>query len=126
MSTASTITRPQSTRMTAIGLVIAAAGVLAIIPVRAGQDAGFALVVGPLLLLSAGLVWRYGLVRRYGLPAHIWAAVLGVLLVLMHGSYAIVGFSDGGELRIVLLDVAIAVGAAVALFGAASYIAGRR
>ncbi|MDQ4039300.1 MAG: hypothetical protein M3313_13350 [Actinomycetota bacterium] len=120
MSTSSTITRPQSTRTTAIGLVIAALGVLAIIPVRAGQDAGFALVVGPLLLLSAALVWPFGL------PAHIWAAVAGVLLVLMHGSYAIAGFSDGGELSIVLLDVVIAVGAAVAVFGAVRYITSRR
>ncbi len=120
MSTASTITRPQSTRMTALGLVIAAAGVLAIIPVRAGQDAGFALVVGPLLLLSAALVWRFGL------PAHIWAAVVGVLLVLMHGSYAIAGFSDGGELPIVLLDVSIAIGAAIALVGAVRHLASQR
>ncbi len=120
MSTASTITRPQSTRMTAIGLVIAAAGVLAIIPVRAGEDAGFALVVGPLLLVSAALVWRFGL------PAHIWAAVVGLLLVLMHGSYAIAGLSDGGELPIVLLDVAIAVGAAIALVGAVRHFASQR
>lgn len=120
MSTSATIIRPRATRTAVIGLVIAALAVLAIIPVRAGEDAGFALVLGAVLLLSAAIVWRFGL------PAHIWVAVLGVLLVLMHGSYAVTGLSDGGELRIILLDVAIAVGAAVALFGAVSYLAGRR
>jgi len=116
----STTTRSRSTRTAVTGLVLSALAVLAVIPVRAGEDAGFALVVGSLLLTSAALVWRFAV------PAHIWAAVLGLLLMLMFGSYTAAGLSDGGELAVLLLDMAITVGGALTLYGAVTYLAGRR
>lgn len=119
MSSATTTIRPRSTRTAVTGLVLAGLGVLAIIAIRP-DDVGFALVVGSLLLLSAALVWRFGK------PAHIWATVLGLLLLLMFGSYAVAGLSGGGELPIILGDLVITIAGAVTVYGAVSYLAGRR
>lgn len=102
------------------GLVLAGLAVLAIIPVRGGEDAGFALVVGPLLLLSAAALWRLGR------PAHLWAAVLGLLMTLMFGAYAVVGLTDSGEPGVIVLDVAVTVGAVLTLYGAVTYLAANR
>ncbi|CAN5178062.1 hypothetical protein BH20ACT5_BH20ACT5_10860 [soil metagenome] len=120
MTNPTTNTRPRSTRTAVVGLVLAGLAVLAIIPVRGGEDAGFALVVGPLLLLSAAALWRFGR------PAHIWAAVLGLLMTLMFGAYAVVGLTDGGEPGVIVLDVAVTVGAVLTLYGAVTYLAGSR
>lgn len=102
------------------GLLLGTVAALATLPVRAGADAGFALVVAALLLLTAGLVWRFGLF------AHVWAAVLGLLLVLMFGSYSVAGIADGVEVGVLLIDVALTVAGALTCYGAVAYVIGRR
>ncbi len=119
-TTRTTSTPPASTRIAVVGLLVTTVAALAILPVRGGEDAGFALVLAAVLVLTAGLVWKFGS------PAHIWAAVLGLLLVLMFGSYSIAGLASGGEVGVLLIDLAATVGGAMALYGAVSYIIGRR
>lgn len=119
-TTRTTSTQPTSTRIALGGLLVTTVAAVAILPVRGGEDAGFALILAAVLVLTAGLVWKFGL------PAHIWAAILGLLLVLMFGSYAIAGLVDGGEVAVLLIDLAAAVGGAMTLYGAVSYVIGRR
>lgn len=108
----STPARARQGQTTALlGLVAAAVAVLAILPVRRGTDAGFALIFAPILLISAGAVWRFGR------PALLWAAFLGFLLVLMFGAYAIAGIADGGAVGVLAIDLAVVVGGVVTLWG---------
>lgn len=118
--TTPTTDRPAATRTAMAGLALATLAVLAIIPVRGGGDAGFVLVVVPLLLLSTFLIWRFGL------PAHVWAAILGLLIVLMFGSYSVADLVDGAEVPILLIDLAVTAGGALTLYGAVAYVIGRR
>ena len=121
MATTTTTTgRPTATRTAMTGLLLATLAVLAILPVRGGEDAGFVLVVAPVLLLTTFLIWRFGL------PAHIWAAILGLLLVLMFGSYSFADLVDGAEVPILLIDLAVTAGGALTLYGAVAYVIGRR
>ena len=121
MATTTTTTgRPTATRTAMAGLLLATLAVLAIIPARGGDDVGFVLVVAPLLLLTTFLIWRFGL------PAHVWAAVLGLLLVLMFGSYSFADLVDGAEVPILLIDLAVTAGGALTLYGAVAYVIGRR
>jgi hypothetical protein len=84
---------------------------MAILPVRRGTDAGFALVVAPLLLASAAALWRLGT------GALLWGAFLGSLLVLMFGAYAVAGLTEDGELGVFVIDIAVLVGGALTVFG---------
>ena len=121
MATTTTTTgRPTATRTAMAGLLLATLAVLAIIPARGGDDVGFVLVVAPLLLLTTFLIWRFGL------PAHVWAAVLGLLLVLMFGSYSFADLVDGAEVPILLIDLAVTAGGALTLYGAVALVIGRR
>ena len=74
----------------------------------------------PLLLLTTFLIWRFGL------PAHVWAAVLGLLLVLMFGSYSFADLVDGAEVPTLMIDLAVTAGGALTLYGAVAYVIGRR
>jgi hypothetical protein len=102
---------PSRRKLAVAGLVIAAVALLAILPVRRGTDAGFALVVAPVLLASTAAVWRLGA------GALLWGAVLGCLLVLMFGAYAFAGLQDDGEIGVFLIDVAVVVGGVLTVAG---------
>ena len=97
------------------GLLLAALFVLAIIPVRGTDELGFSTVVAGILIGTAALVWRFGR------AAHAWAALLGLLLALMFGSYTFAGIADGTEPLILIGDLAITVGGVLTLYGAVAY-----
>ena len=110
------------TRIAILGLLIAAVAIFAILLVSPDVGSGFALVVGPLLLISAGLVWRFGL------AAHVWAAVVGSWLLWSFGwSHIADTFwaDDAGaaaSVGDVIIHVVTAVGGGVTLFGAVRYL----
>ncbi len=120
ITTTTTTGRPAATRTAMAGLLLATLAILAILPVREGEDAGFVMVAVPLLVLTTLLVWRFGL------PAHVWAAIVGLLLVLMFGSYSFADLVNGAEVPILLIDLAVTAGGALTLYGAVAYVIGRR
>ena len=56
----------------------------------------------------------------------MWAAILAPLLVLMFGSYSFADLVDGGEVPILLIDLAVTAGGALTLYGTVAYVIGRR
>ena len=121
MSTTERRARSTWTRTVVAGQLIAALAVLAILPVRRGEDAGFAVVMGAVLLLTAALVWRFGLL------AHLWAALLGLLLTLLFAAYTFADLSRGvDDVGIFVLDVVVTIAGATTLAGALGYLLARR
>ena len=109
------------TRITVLGLVVAALALLAILPLRRGADTGSVLIAGTLLLITAGLVWRFGL------AAHVGAAVLGLWLLLTFGWYTVGNFLGAADsVSGVIIDVVAAVGGGTAFLGAVRYLLARR
>ncbi len=113
------------TRVTILGLLVATVALVAAALVDP-DGAGFGVVSGSLLLLSAGLVWKLGL------AAHVWAAVLGAwLLWTFAGSpivdrlwYEEVGFPT--SVGIILIDVVGVTGGVITLVGVVQYLRTRR
>jgi hypothetical protein len=107
------------TRITVLGLVIST--LAAVLPLLLRADTGYVLIPGALLLLTAGLVWRFGL------AAHVLAAVLGFWLLLTNSWYTLANISGATDSVGVLLTEALAaLGGGITLFGAVRYLLSRR
>lgn len=104
-----------------LGLVTAAVALIAPLAFSREWDGGPALVPGLLLLITAGLVWRFGL------AAHILAAVVGAWLLLTFGWYTIGNISGfPASVGVVITEAVAAIGGGVTLVGAVRYLRGRR
>jgi hypothetical protein len=107
--------------MTILGIVIAALAMLAALPLHEGPGTGYVLITPALLLLAAGLVWRFG-------PAvHAGAAALGLWLLLTNGWYTFVNIvvaSDGVGfgVGVFLVEAGTAIGGGITLLGAVRYL----
>ena len=109
------------TRMTVLGLVIAALALLALLPLHRGADTASVLITGALLLITAALVWRLGL------AAHVWAAVLGLWLLLTFGWHTVGNFFGAADtVSGFIIGAVAAIGGGLALFGAVRYILARQ
>jgi hypothetical protein len=117
--------------MTVAGLLVAAVLVF-VIPFLRDDEVGFALVVVAVLLLAAAAAWRFGL------PGHIFAGVVGLLLLLLFGFYTFANLTGVDEATVeynqtvaLVGDAVLAVAGAIAVYGSVAYVrqnrrAGRR
>ena len=109
------------TRVTILGLVIASLAMLTALPLHQGAGAGYVLITPGLLLLTAGLVWRFGL------AVHVGAAVLGLWLLLTNGWYTFVNIAAatdgvGFGVGVVIVEAGTAIGGGITLLGAVRYL----